>query len=95
MGYPTRLLGTDEEIHLTLRPHWKALVAPILVLLVTTALALILLRMTRPLWRDLEALKAATARVGESDDPNVLEAAAQCPMGAIAIYDLASGEQAA
>ena len=37
----------------------------------------------------------AAARVGESDDPNVLEAAAQCPMGAIAIYDLASGEQAA
>jgi ferredoxin len=37
----------------------------------------------------------ATTRVGESDDQNVLEAAAQCPMGAIAIYDLASGEQAA
>ncbi len=37
----------------------------------------------------------AEARVGESDDPSVLEAAAQCPMGAIAIYDLASGEQAA
>ena len=37
----------------------------------------------------------ATTRVGESDDPNVLEAAAQCPMGAIAVYDLASGEEAA
>jgi ferredoxin len=37
----------------------------------------------------------AEARVGESDDPSVLEAAAQCPMGAIAIYDLATGEQAA
>jgi ferredoxin len=37
----------------------------------------------------------AEARVGESDDPSVLAAAAQCPMGAIAIYDLASGEQAA
>ena len=37
----------------------------------------------------------ATARVGESDDPNVLEAAAQCPMAAIAIYDAATGEQAA
>ncbi|MGH8837588.1 MAG: PH domain-containing protein, partial [Actinomycetes bacterium] len=37
MGYPTRLLGTDEEIHLTLRPHWKALVGPIFVLAVTTA----------------------------------------------------------
>ena len=29
----------------------------------------------------------AKARVGESDDQNVLEAAAQCPMGAIAVYD--------
>jgi ferredoxin len=37
----------------------------------------------------------AEARVGESHDPSVLEAAAQCPMGAIAIYDLATGEQAA
>src|SRR5262245_36030236 len=39
MGYPTRLLGTDEEIHFTLRPHWKALILPIFVLLVTTAVA--------------------------------------------------------
>ena len=37
----------------------------------------------------------AEARVGESDDPSVLDAAGQCPMGAIAIYDLATGEQAA
>ena len=37
----------------------------------------------------------AEARVGESDDPAILEAAAQCPMGAIAVYDLATGEQAA
>jgi ferredoxin len=37
----------------------------------------------------------ASTRVGESDDPAVLEAAAGCPMGAIAVYDLASGEQAA
>ena len=37
MGYPTRLLGTDEEIHRTLRPHWKALVGPILVLVVLFA----------------------------------------------------------
>ena len=37
----------------------------------------------------------AEARVGESDDESVLEAAAQCPMGAIAVFDLASGEQAA
>jgi ferredoxin len=37
----------------------------------------------------------AEARVGTSDDESVLEAAAQCPMGAIAVFNLASGEQAA
>ena len=36
----------------------------------------------------------AVSRTGESDDPAVLEAAASCPMGAIAVYD-ESGEQAA
>ena len=36
----------------------------------------------------------ARARVGESDDPAVLDAAASCPMGAIAVY-AESGEQAA
>lgn len=39
----------------------------IIVALVTTAMALILWRWTRPLWRDLEGLKAATARVGDGD----------------------------
>jgi two-component system sensor kinase ParS len=39
----------------------------IIVALVTTAMAVILWRWTRPLWRDLEGLKAATARVGEGD----------------------------
>jgi ferredoxin len=29
----------------------------------------------------------ATLRVGESDDPAVLEAAAACPMGAIAVVE--------
>jgi ferredoxin len=37
----------------------------------------------------------AAARVGETDDEAVLEAAASCPMGAIAVYHLATGEQAA
>ena len=36
----------------------------------------------------------AAVRVGETDDPSVLESAAGCPMGAIAVYD-ESGEQAA
>ena len=37
----------------------------------------------------------AASRVGQTDDEAVLDAAASCPMGAIAVYDLASGEQAA
>ena len=67
--YMRRIKDTDR----VLRIEWVgayeylALYYTIIVLLVTTALALILLRITRPLWRDLEALKAATARVGEGD----------------------------
>jgi ferredoxin len=30
----------------------------------------------------------ASARVGESDDPRVLEAAASCPMGAITVEEI-------
>ena len=37
----------------------------------------------------------AEARVGTSDDPEVMEAAFACPMAAIAVFDLATGEQAA
>jgi ferredoxin len=37
----------------------------------------------------------AAARVGETDDPAVLDAAAACPMGAIAIFLADMGEQAA
>jgi len=37
----------------------------------------------------------AAARVGESDDEAVLDAAASCPMAAISVFDLATGEQAA
>ena len=43
----------------------------------------------------VEADGLAAARIGASDDPSVVEAALGCPMGAIAVYDLASGEQAA
>ena len=39
----------------------------IIVALVMTAMAAILWRWTRPLWRDLEGLKAATARMGDGD----------------------------
>jgi ferredoxin len=37
----------------------------------------------------------AALRVGETDDELAFEAAASCPMGAIAVYDLESGKQAA
>lgn len=33
MGYPTRLLGEGETIEFELRPHWRALVLPVIVLL--------------------------------------------------------------
>jgi uncharacterized membrane protein YdbT with pleckstrin-like domain len=39
MGYPTRLLSEGERIDLELRPHWKALVFPVIVLLVTCGAA--------------------------------------------------------
>jgi uncharacterized membrane protein YdbT with pleckstrin-like domain len=39
MGYPTRLLSEGEHVDLELRPHWKALVLPVFVLLVTCAAA--------------------------------------------------------
>jgi ferredoxin len=37
----------------------------------------------------------AAARVGTSDDPRMLDVAGACPMAAIAIFDAATGEQAA
>jgi ferredoxin len=37
---------------------------------------------------ELDAAGTATVRVGESDDPAVLDAAAACPMAAIAVAEL-------
>jgi uncharacterized membrane protein YdbT with pleckstrin-like domain len=39
MGYPRKLLSADEDVELDLHPHWKALVRPVLVLLVVVPLA--------------------------------------------------------
>jgi uncharacterized membrane protein YdbT with pleckstrin-like domain len=39
MAYPRKLLSEDEEPELELHPHWKALVLPVLILLVTVPLA--------------------------------------------------------
>jgi uncharacterized membrane protein YdbT with pleckstrin-like domain len=33
MGYPRRLLSDDETIVLELKPHWRALIVPVIVLL--------------------------------------------------------------
>ena len=43
----------------------------------------------------LDASGLATLLVAETDDEAVLDAAGSCPMGAIAVYELATGEQAA
>ena len=37
----------------------------------------------------------ATLLVAETDDDAVLDAAGSCPMGAIAVYEIATGEEAA
>jgi uncharacterized membrane protein YdbT with pleckstrin-like domain len=38
MGYPTRLLSEGERIDLELRPHWKALVLPVITLILTVGI---------------------------------------------------------
>ena len=35
MAYPTKLLAEDERLVLDLHPHWKALIAPVTVLILT------------------------------------------------------------
>jgi uncharacterized membrane protein YdbT with pleckstrin-like domain len=43
MGYPTKLLADDESIVYELRPHWRALITPAVVFLVSMALGFFLL----------------------------------------------------
>ena len=40
MGYPTKLLADDETIVYELKPHWRALVVPVIALLVTLGLGI-------------------------------------------------------
>jgi signal transduction histidine kinase len=47
--------------------EYLALYYTIIVALMTLAMCAILYRWSKPLWKDVEALKAATARVGEGD----------------------------
>ncbi|HSJ96103.1 MAG TPA: ATP-binding protein [Myxococcota bacterium] len=67
--YLRRIRDTDRALRIEWVGAYEylALYYTIIVALVTTAVALILWRWTRPLWRDLEALQAATARVGGGD----------------------------
>lgn len=39
MGYPDNVLAKDEQVVLHRHPHWKRLVPPVLVLILTTAVA--------------------------------------------------------
>jgi ferredoxin len=43
----------------------------------------------------LDRAGVAELRVGETDDPAALDAAASCPMGAIAVFESVTGRQAA
>jgi len=43
MAYPKKLLADDEKIVYELRPHWRALIAPVAVFLVTLAVGVFLL----------------------------------------------------
>ena len=69
MVYLRRIKDSDRA----LRIEWVGLYEyqmiyyTIILTLMTAAMCAILWRWTRPLWRDLESLSAATARVGEGD----------------------------
>ena len=67
--YLRRIRNTDSALRIEWVGAYEylALYYTIIVALVTAAMGAILWRWTRPLWRDLERLKAATARVGHGD----------------------------
>ena len=43
MGYPKKLLADDENIIYELRPHWRALISPVIVFLLTVGVGTYLL----------------------------------------------------
>ena len=67
--YLRRIGDTDRALRIEWVGAYEYLMLyyTIIVVLVTTAMGAILWRWTRPLWRDLEGLKAATSRVGQGD----------------------------
>jgi two-component system, OmpR family, sensor kinase ParS len=67
--YLRRIKDSDRALRIEWVGAYEYLMVyyAIILTFVTTALTAILWRWTRPLWRDLEMLKAATVRVGEGD----------------------------
>jgi signal transduction histidine kinase len=67
--YLRRIKDSDRALRIEWVGAYEYLMVyyAIILTLVTLAVLAILWRWTRPLWRDLEALKLATARVGEGD----------------------------
>jgi len=63
MGYPDNVLATDEQVVLHRHPHWKRLIAPVLVLLVTTALAAFLAALVARTGWDANTRKVVSAVV--------------------------------
>jgi two-component system, OmpR family, sensor kinase ParS len=67
--YERRIRDSDRVLRIEWVGSYEylALYYTIIVALVMTGLAFILWRWTRPLWQDIEGLRAATARVGSGD----------------------------
>lgn len=63
MGYPDNVLATDEQVVLHRHPHWKRLIAPVLALLVTTALAAFLAALVARTGWDTNTKKVVSAIV--------------------------------
>lgn len=63
MGYPDNVLATDEQVVLHRHPHWKRLIAPVLALLVTTAVAAFLAALVVGTGWDVNTKKVVSAVV--------------------------------
>ena len=64
MGYPDNVLADGEQVVLHRHPHFKRLIAPVLALLVTTALAACLAALVSRTGWDANAKKVVSAVVG-------------------------------
>lgn len=50
MGYPTKLLSDDEVIKFEMRPHWRALILPVITLVVDVFLFVLLFMLVGSWW---------------------------------------------